>query len=250
MTTPHAIEILDSVETALGFLCLRRRRLVSRPDVTVTEVTLDHEFLMSSYNTLSERALAERAVALHGGSELRVLVGGLGLGYTAHAALESSRVARVEVVEYLRPVISWLERDLVPLAESLREDARFSVREGDIYALLREPAAATHDVILIDVDHSPEEVLRLDNATFYTVEGLELAREHLAPGGVLGVWSSAPSPTFAGALETVFPEVRVDSVTWRNDLIDEDQTDALFLARGEREVRASRDTPSPPSARR
>ncbi len=96
--------------------------MLSLPGTIVTEVTLNHEFLMSSLYTDSERALARTAIQIHSGEDLRVLVGGLGLGYTAREALLSDRVARVEVVELLPQVIDWLARGLVPLASELRDD--------------------------------------------------------------------------------------------------------------------------------
>ena len=110
------IEILAHESSPLGLLCLRRRELLSRPGTMVTEVTLNHEFLMSSLNTDSERALAQTALEMHPGKDLRVLVGGLGLGYTAHETLRSDRVAQVEVVELLPQMIDWLARGLVPLS--------------------------------------------------------------------------------------------------------------------------------------
>lgn len=228
---PSKLEILAYEETRLGTLCLRRRELLSRPGMVVTEVTLNHEFLMSSYLTLSERTLARSAVGMHGGSELSILVGGLGLGYTAHEALLSDRVSRVEVVEYLPQVIEWLPRRLVPLAEELEADSRLSVTEGDVYAMLSQPPERRYDLILIDVDHSPAERLGGANAAFYTQPGLRLAKEHLAARGVLGVWSYAEHSPFGEALRSVFHEVQVEPVTVRNDLVDEEQTDFLFFAR-------------------
>jgi spermidine synthase len=123
--TPSNIEILAYEDTQLGLLGLRRRELLSKPGMIVTEITLDHPFLMSSYNNASERALASVPLEMHGGSELRVLIGGLGLGYTARAALDDPRVAAVEVVELLPEVLDWLERDLIPLSVSLKADDRF-----------------------------------------------------------------------------------------------------------------------------
>ena len=104
------------------------------------------------------------------------------------------------------------------------------VIEGDVYKRLHGPAAETHDLILIDVDHNPEEALHSDNLPFYTVPGIEAAQEHLAPGGVLAVWSSAEDEAFARVLEQVFPRVTVEPIVWWNDLIDEEQRDDLFLA--------------------
>ena len=230
MSSPK-LEILEYCETPIGLLCLRLRELLSSPGTLVTEVTIDHEFLMSSYHTESERALASVALDWHGGSELDVLVGGLGLGYTARAALELPRVRRVDVVELLDEVISWLARDLVPLAAELEADTRFGVERGDIFKRLASPPEKRYDAILIDVDHSPAELLSESNRYFYTTAGLRHAREHLRDQGVLAVWSSAENNDFSGALEEVFPEFRIESIHWHNDLIDEDQRDDLFLAR-------------------
>lgn len=228
--TAANLEILAWEETDLGILCLRRRELLSAPGETVTEITLGGEFLMSSRHTASEEALARIALDLHPGAELDVFVGGLGLGYTAHAALESQRVSHVEAVEFLPQVIDWLERDLVPLAAELQRSDRFRVVQGDAYARLAEPASEPFDLILIDIDHSPDDRLGGADGSFYTEEGLRRARRHLAPGGVLGVWSYADSSPFSRALETVFDEVRVEPVTYYNDLVDEAHTNWLFFA--------------------
>jgi len=229
--TPGNLEILAYEDTKLGTLCLRRRELLATPGAMVTEITLDGEFLMSSRHTASEEALGRIALELHSGHDLSVLVGGLGLGYTAHAALASPRVARVEAVELLPQVIDWLEEGLVPLSDALRADPRFGAVRGDIYARLAATPVHPFDLVLIDVDHSPDERLGDADDSFYTEEGLARARRHLAPGGVLGVWSYAESSPFSRALENVFEEVRVEAVTWFNDLIDEQRTDWLFFAR-------------------
>ena len=224
------LEILAFEDTPLGPLCLRRRELIGRPGTWVTEVTLDHEFLMSSYLTASERALSKLAIDGHGSSALSVLIGGLGLGYTAHEALSSERVARLEVVEYLPQVIGWLERGLLPLSVDLNGDGRLRVVHGDVYARLAAPPVRRHDLILIDVDHSPAENLGTSNASFYTERGLELAKRHLTEQGILGVWSYAEHSPFAEALREVFRCVHVEPITVTNDLINEEQTDWLFFA--------------------
>lgn len=224
-------EILAYDDTPLGPLCLRRRELLAEPGTIVTEVSLNHEFLMSSYNTASERALSTVALEMHSGEELDALVGGLGLGYTAREALLSPRVARVEVVEYLPEVIGWLERGLIPLAADLKADARLQVTRDDVYRRLSEPALRAHDLILIDVDHSPDDRLSAANGSFYTEEGLARAKKHLKPGGVLGIWSYAESSPFAAALRKTFREVRVVPVEFKNRFVGETQTDWLFFAR-------------------
>ena len=230
MNTP-SFEILESVETSIGLLCLRRRELLSRPGTIVTEVTLDHEFLMSSYNTASEDALASLGIEWHRGRDLSVLVGGLGLGYTAEAALNCSQAGGVDVIELLPEVISWLERDLIPLAGKLRDEPRFSVARADFFRYLRGPVERRYDVMLVDIDHSPDENLDSDNLGFYMAEGLRRVCAHLQEDGVLAVWSSAANESFVSSLEEVFSEVRTERVEWHNELIEEDQCDLVFLAR-------------------
>lgn len=227
------LEILAYETTELGTLCLRRRELLSQPGTLVTDVTLDHELLMSSHLTVSERTLARRALDLHPGRALRVLVGGLGLGYTANEVLVAGggRIAAVEVVEYLAPVIDWVGQGLVPLATALRTDVRLAIGQGDVYARLAGSPEATYDLILIDVDHAPDEPLGGTSASFYTEAGLTHACRHLAEGGVLGVWSYAEHSSFATAMGRVFAEVHVEPVTVLNDLVGQEQTDWLFFAR-------------------
>jgi spermidine synthase len=231
--SPSNIEILAYETTPLGDLCLRRRELLSRPGTVITEITLDHELLMSSYVTSSERALAEEALARHTDSDLSVLVGGLGLGYTANEVLKSARVRRVEVVEFLPEVVGFLRDGLVPLSRELLADPRLVVREGDVYEQLRDLAQERWDVVLIDVDHSPEEHLGTTNESFYSESGLERAKQHLSPGGILAVWSYAESSPFVDALRSTFSIVESVPVTVMNDLVDEEQTDWLFIARDE-----------------
>jgi len=228
--SPSNLEILAYETTALGLLCLRRRELLSRPGTVITEITLDHELLMSSYVTDSERALAREALSRHDGSDLSVLVGGLGLGYTAHAVLQSTRVQRVEVVEFLPEVVGFLRDGLVPLSKELLAEPRLVVREGDVYAQLRGDARERWDLVLIDVDHSPEDQLGMASTSFYTESGLLRAKQHLSPGGVLAVWSYAQSSHFVDALRATFGTVATVPVTVVNDLVDEEQTDWLFVA--------------------
>ena len=231
--TPSNLEILAYETTPLGDLCLRRRELLSRPGTVITEITLDHQLLMSSYNTVSERALANEALARHPGRDLSVLVCGLGLGYTASAVLQSQRVQRVEVVEIFAAVIGFLREGLVPLSEELLADPRFTVTEGDAYAVLNGPADERWDLVLIDIDHAPNDHLGPGNESFYTESGLTRAKHHLEPGGILAVWSYAESSPFASSLRSVFATVEVVPVSYMNDLVDEQHTDWLFLARDE-----------------
>lgn len=229
------IEILAYEETPLGILCLRRRDLLSQPDISVTEVTLNHEFLMSSYLTDSERALTrcgmDRIAPNADAGEFKVLVGGLGLGYTAAESLKFDSVSSVEVVEFLPEVIGWMRDGLIPLSDSMNADERLLVTHGDIYHRLTQPGSGLFDLIAIDVDHSPEDVLGEQSQTFYSTDGLNIAKSHLAVGGVIGIWSYAESTPLLENMKQVFGDVSVEKVTVMNDLIHEEQTDWLFFGR-------------------
>ena len=233
-------EILAYEETSLGPLCLRRRRTLREPVHTVTEITLNHEFLMSSLHTDSERALAEIAIGRLAGensepsgdddSGWRVLVGGLGLGFTAAAALRCPGVARVDVVEFLPPVIAWLRSGLVPLSEELNQESRLHVHQGDVYRrLLEPPRGAAYHAILIDVDHSPDDRLDDTNANFYSVEGLRRAAAHILPGGVLALWSYDESTPLLRHMREVYRDVESRPIRYHNLHVGESFTDWLYL---------------------
>jgi spermidine synthase len=224
-----SLQILAYEDTPLGILCLRRRELLSEPGTMVTEITLNHEFLMSSYHTDSEQALARIGLEFHGGSDLSLMIGGLGLGYTAQAALDHPTVSSVEVMELLGQVVVWLEDGLVPLSESLNHDDRFSVEVGDAYKKLWDPPTSQHDMILIDIDHSPDDRLGSVDQRFYSEEGLLRARQHLAPGGVLGIWSYEESSALLAAMNHSLDRVKVEPVSHVNQLIDQTQTDWLYF---------------------
>ena len=226
-------EIVDSLATPIGLLELRRRGMPGRPGMVVTEITIDDEMLMSSLNTTSERALSTSGLAMHaGGDGLRVLVGGLGLGYTAHVALQDPRVAHVRVVDRLPTVIGWLRDGLLPLSAELNGDDRLEICEGDVYAELLAPGNGAYDLVLIDVDHSPTEPLDPASEPFYTWQGQRQVIDHLAPNGVLAVWSSGDDHDFAAVLDEVYPETRRERIRWVNVLIDDEEIEeVLFLAR-------------------
>ena len=229
--TASNLEILAYEQTSLRMLCLRRRQPLHDPTITLTEITLNHEFLMSSYYMDSETQLSKIALQMHGGDHLNILVGGLGLGYTAYEALCSKQVQSVRVVEFLPQVISWMNEGLVPLSKELVSDKRLSVVEGDIYGQLAESPEKKFDVIFIDVDHSPCERLGNKCGRFYTREGLERASKHLREDGVLAVWSYTKDSPFADALRDVFTEVRIESITCKHKFFNnEKHTDWLFFA--------------------
>ncbi len=228
MTRPN-LEILAYEDSPLGPLCLRRRELLSEPGTMVTEVTLNHEFLMSSYNTDSERAISNRSIEIHGGSQLKTLVGGFGLGYTAWELLRHANVATVEVIEYLPQVLDWLQAELIPLAPELKAAKHLKLTPGDVYQRLLGEPVEEFDLIVIDVDHSPSDQLGEEEHEFYTAKGLAAAKQHLSDGGVLAVWSYAESSEFSEALRKTFDTVHLEPIRTFNPLVNHEQTDWLFF---------------------
>jgi spermidine synthase len=225
-------EELDCRDTELGELILRRRRPVSLPDQWIYEVKLAGRFLMSSLVTDSERELATRALARLDGTSLRVLVGGLGLGFTAAAALADRRVVAVDVVERLPEVIDWHRRGLVPLGASLCGDARCRLLAGDCLQQLQTGDGQSYDAILIDVDDSPIHLLDESHAGFYTVAGLAAVQRRLRPGGVFALWTSLPAePEVTARLQQAFGNASVEEVRFDNPLLDDPEVNAIYFAR-------------------
>ena len=222
-------EVLDSAETPIGLLYLQLRKLPNAS--VVTDVMLDGAMLMSSDCTISERALARSALALHAGcGGLRVLVGGLGLGYTAHAALASDRVSELVVVDRLPKVGEWLHAGQLPLSAALAADERFTLTEADVYgSLLGRAPDRPWDLLLIDVDHAPRNRLDEASAPFYTVEGQRRVAQHLAPGGVLAVWSADDDDAFADVLDETYSYAEREHVPCKD--LGDDVEHVLFLAR-------------------
>src|SRR5947209_14852555 len=170
-------EELAWAPTPMGELSLRRR-IDPRLELEVFEVRLGDEYLMSSLFTTGETELARLGLARAEADSLDVLVGGLGLGYTAVAALDDPRVASLTVVDALAPVIDWHQRQLVPAAAALVADARTKLVEADFFAVAAHPDAVPgapghrYHVVLVDIDHSPRHTLAAAHADFFSVAGL------------------------------------------------------------------------------
>ena len=230
-------EQLASRETDLGVISLRRRMEPSRR-VDVYEVKLDDEFLMSSLFTVAEEELAHLGLAAVRGDELDVVVGGLGLGYTARAALDDPRVASLRVIEHLEEVIDWHRRDLLPETAGLAADPRTRLVHGDFFTLAAgddgfdpDRPGARVDVVLLDIDHSPRNVLAPHHAGFYTGVGLSRLRRHLRDGGVLAVWSDdPPDEEMLAALREVFATARAEVVTFPNFYTGEESANTVYVA--------------------
>lgn len=173
-----------------------------------TEFVLEYNDLelMSTNLTYSEQLLAELGCVdlLEGAATRpehpRVLIGGLGMGFTLKRVLELvGSPATVDVAELMSQVIEWNRTYLVEHNGPLLDDPRTNVILSDLYDCLGE--GDTYDAILIDIDDTPDEVITEDNVNLYTPSFMALLRESLNPGGCLAYWMAVPSPRLEMALK-------------------------------------------------
>jgi spermidine synthase len=218
-------EELGWQQTPMGVISLRRRFEPSLR-VDVYEVKLGDEHLMSSLFTVAERELARLGLARTPGTALDVIVGGLGLGYTAQEALQCSRVRALTVIEYSEAVLDWHERDLLPDTAGLAADGRVRLVQADFFAAAMDAVGfdpnspgRTYDAILLDIDHSPRHLLHNPHAGFYTHDGLQATAAKLTEGGTFAMWSDdPPDDDFTALLEAVFTDVEAQTVWFDNPL--------------------------------
>ena len=233
-------EELDFRPTPIGDLILRRRRMSMLDGLIVYEVLLGNGYLMSSLFHEVEEALADLGLAAVAGENVEVVVGGLGLGYTAVAALKDPRVVDMLVVDALAPVIEWHEKGMVPLGATLAGDSRCRFVHADFFALaaapeqgfdLLRPGRRFH-AVLLDIDHSPQNLLDEKNGAFYSTPGLRLLAAQLLPGGVFALWSDdAPDEEFVSRLNGVFEDPTAHVVKFHNPLLDQESRSTVYVAR-------------------
>ncbi len=207
----NAWELLDSEEIAMpsgaapgpSVMALMRRG-------HEYVIRVDGRELMSNSAHASEEALAELACArIRGREGARVLIGGLGMGFTLAAALGAlGEGDRVVVAELVPAVVRWNRGPLGPLAGNPLADRRAEVRVCDVAELIREPESPWA-AILLDVDNGPSGLTRFTNNWLYTRAGLDAAHAALEPGGVLGVWSAFPDDGFTRRMKRAGFETEV-----------------------------------------
>ena len=208
---------LDWRATPMGELSLRRRQ---DPTVgkEVYEIKLDDDLP---------------------GSGLDVVVGGLGLGYTALTVLESANVGSLAVIDALGEVIEWHEQGLIPAGATLASDPRCTLVHGDFFAMVRSPSGLDpaapgrrYHAVVVDIDHSPQHLLHPSHAGFYEPEGLRVLADRLHPGGVFALWSNdPPDESFVAALSAAFTEVKAEVITFHNPLQNREAANTVYLAK-------------------
>jgi len=231
-------EEIDSQASPLGQISLRRRRMAAFGDRDIYEVKLGDEFLMSSMFVEAEEALATLGLAAVQGDKLSVVVGGLGLGYTAVAALNDQRIAELFVVDALDTVIGWHKDECVPLGKVLNADKRNHYVHASFFDLATDSKSCfdqnsegkTFDAILLDIDHSPTEFLNPANASFYTTDNLAQMATQLKPKGVFAMWSqNQPEQQFEALLKTVFERIDSHIISFFNPLQSCESTNTVYV---------------------
>jgi spermidine synthase len=223
------VEVARS-RTDRGELVLRERR----PDAeqgggpTVLELRANGVFVMDTAEHGSERALAEAALAAVA-EPRRVLVGGLGLGFTLNQVLGDHRVEHVDVVEIEQDLVDWMRDGTIPHGRQLLADDRVRVVVADIVQAVSEAGPSTYDVVLLDVDNGPGQLVHQGNATIYDEPFLRRLLDRLEPGGALVVWSADTEPGLRERLRTVFGDVEEQDHAVR--LQDRDEHYWLYTAR-------------------
>ena len=232
-------EELDYQETPLGDISLRRRAEPRLDGKILYEVKLGDEFLMSSLFVEAEEQLAKLGLAALEGDTLDIVVGGLGLGYTAAAVLENPAVRSLKVIDVMQPVIDWHQKGLVPLGKTLTSDSRCELVQGDFFALATssqgfDPADPTKKfhAVLLDIDHSPTHWLNSANSSFYTEKKLASLAEKIMPGGVFGLWSNeSPDSGFIALLDRMFQQTESHVVSFPNPYSGGDSSNTVYLGK-------------------
>ena len=234
-------EELDFQETPLGGISLRRRTEPRLEGKLLYEVKLGDEFLMSSQFTDSEIQLASLGLAalkeMNYKKDLDIIVGGLGLGYTAVTVLEDPAVRSLKIIEIMQPVIDWHQKNLVPLGKVLTSDPRCNIINADFFEVATSSQKGFYDTdelvhaVLLDIDHSPTHWLNQENRTFYTEKSMNKLADKILPGGIFGLWSNdPPDKEFLNLLDSVFQSSRSHVVSFPNPYTGGESSCTVYLA--------------------
>lgn len=236
----NIFEELDYQSTPLGDISLRRRSEPRLDNQIIYEVKLGDEFLMSSLFVEAEEQLSTLGLAKlksNGHAEkLSVVVGGLGLGYTALTALQNSAVTALRTIDVMQPVISWHQQGILPVGDVLASDPRSELIHGDFFAIASDDSTGflnnvQVDAVLLDIDHSPRHWLNESNRRFYTNESLLRMAAKIKSGGIFGLWSNElPDQPFIDLLDTVFASTESHIVRFANPYSGGESINSVYIS--------------------
>ena len=236
-------EELDCQSSPIGDISLRRRSEPRLKNQIIFEVKLGDEFLMSSLFVEAEEQLSTLGLAAlkRNGhlKDLEIIVGGLGLGYTAVEALKDPDVKLMRVIDVMQPVISWHQRGLLPVGDILATDTRSELVQGDFFKLAtaadegfdkNSPQDKVH-AVLLDIDHSPSHWLNDANQSFYTEAPLKRLAEKIYSGGIFALWSNElPDEAFSDLLSRIFVNCEAHTITFPNPYTGEASCNSVYVA--------------------
>ena len=208
--------MLDRLETPRGELVLRRSG-------EHLEVISNGVFLMDTHDGRSERLLVRAALDRHADPR-RLLIGGLGVGFSLVEAVSDQRLTQIDVVEIEPALVGWHDGPLREVSGAALDDPRVSVHVADLTDHLRRPGLA-FDVISVDVDNGPDWTVTESNTGLYDDAGTAVLLDRLAPGGVLAVWSAHPVPAYEDRLRRHARDVEVLTVD-----VPRGEPDVVYLA--------------------
>jgi spermidine synthase len=210
--------VLERIATRRGELALRRSG-------SEFEIISNGVFLMDTRDGRSERLMVTAALGRCPATAPRVLICGLGVGFSLAEAVTSPQVERVDVVEILAEIIGWHATYLRHLAAPAWDDSRVNVINADVVDWLARPRGP-YDVVCVDVDNGPEWTVWDANQVLYGDEGLRRIRDSLRPGGVISVWSAAEAPSFEDRLRRHFTSLHTHRIP-----VSRGQPDVVYLAK-------------------
>ncbi|MGP4025725.1 spermidine synthase [Actinomadura sp. 3N407] len=213
--------VVERADGAGGELVLRRAG-------AHYEIISNGVFLMDTRGGTSERLLV-RAAADGLDGPARLLIGGLGVGFSLAEALTLPQVAHVTVVEREPEVIGWHAAELRPWSRGALDDPRVTVERADLLDYLAGPHGGRFDALCLDIDNGPDWTVTPGNARLYAAGGLDLLAGRLTPRGTLAVWSANAAPAFETLLRTRFTRVRARPVP-----VPRGEPDVVYLASGPR----------------
>ena len=213
--------VVERVVTPRGELVLRRAQ-------GQYEIIHNGVFLMDTRNGASERLLVRAALDACPQPRPRILLGGLGVGFSLEEALGHPAVTQVVVVEVEEAIIRWHATQFGARGSKALQDPRTRLVNADLVAWLVE-GAEQFDVICLDIDNGPDWTVAAGNAVLYSDQGLSWLGRRLVPGGVLAVWSAMAAPAFAAALGRHFSSVQVHLVQ-----VPRGDPDHVYVAAGTR----------------